>query len=147
MPTTPAKSVKSRSSAIYSPVANVFTFDSQTKKVRNNHSGIKAKFSSEFSVEEKIGEGSFGEAFKVLSNIDSKHYAIKKSKQKYNGQRDRDLKLEEVQKALYITNCHTKFKSSVVQFYEAWEETGTLYIRSELCERGNLDEYLVQLEQ
>ena len=31
--------------------------------------------------------------------------------------------------------------------YEAWEESGYLFIRSELCERGNLNEYLVELEK
>ncbi len=31
--------------------------------------------------------------------------------------------------------------------YEAWEESGYLFIRSELCERGNLNDYLVELEK
>lgn len=34
-----------------------------------------------------------------------------------------------------------------VKFYEAWEESGYLHIRSEVCERGNLNEYLVELEK
>ena len=32
-----------------------------------------------------------------------------------------------------------------VKFYEAWEESGYLYIRSELCQKGNLNDYLVEL--
>jgi hypothetical protein len=34
-----------------------------------------------------------------------------------------------------------------VKFFEAWEESGYLYILSEVCERGNLDTYLVELEK
>lgn len=34
-----------------------------------------------------------------------------------------------------------------VKCYEAWEEKGILYIKSELCEKGNLNEYLVELEK
>jgi hypothetical protein len=34
-----------------------------------------------------------------------------------------------------------------VKVYEAWEESGYLYIRSELCEKGNLNDHLVELEK
>ena len=34
-----------------------------------------------------------------------------------------------------------------MKFFEAWEESGYLYIRSEACEKGNLDTYLVELEK
>jgi serine/threonine protein kinase len=34
-----------------------------------------------------------------------------------------------------------------VKCFEAWEESGYLLIRSEICERGNLNEYLVELEK
>lgn len=29
--------------------------------------------------------------------------------------------------------------------YEAWEESGHLYIKSEICEKGNLNDYLLEL--
>ena len=38
------------------------------------------KFSSDFEIISKLGEGSFGEAFKVRSLIDGNVYAIKKAK-------------------------------------------------------------------
>lgn len=34
-----------------------------------------------------------------------------------------------------------------VKTYEAWEESGYLFIRSELCELGNLNDYLIELEK
>lgn len=101
-----------------------------------------------------MGEGSFGEAFKVLSKIDGNFYAIKKSKQKYIGNRDREQKLSEVYKALKISNIKKlnieedfDYSKYCVKCYEAWEESGHLYIRYELCEKGNLNEYLVELEK
>jgi membrane-associated tyrosine/threonine-specific cdc2-inhibitory kinase len=48
------------------------------------------KFNNEYDVISKLGEGSFGEAFKVRSRLDGNLYAIKKAKQKYIGFRDRD---------------------------------------------------------
>jgi hypothetical protein len=39
------------------------------------------------------------------------------------------------------------FSSFCVKCFEAWEESGYLFIRSELCEKGNLNDYLVELER
>jgi len=116
------------------------------------------RFLTDFHVLSKLGEGSFGEAFKVRSKIDGQLYAVKKAKERYLGYRDRDQKLSEVHKALKITNHSeqlrtkpssgsVKFQDYCVKTYEAWEESGYLFIRSELCEKGNLNEYLVELEK
>lgn len=51
--------------------------------------GKSDKLNQDYLVLSKIGEGSFGEAFKAFSNIDGKEYAIKKSKEVYNGESDR----------------------------------------------------------
>lgn len=37
------------------------------------------------------------------------------------------------------------FRSHCVRVYEAWEESGYLYIQSELCEKGNLNDYLIEI--
>jgi membrane-associated tyrosine- and threonine-specific cdc2-inhibitory kinase len=109
---------------------------------------------NEFKSVAKLGEGSFGEAFKVISNRDGNIYAVKKTKQKYIGVRDREQKLSEVYKSLKISNFRKTqpddafdFGKYCVKTYEAWEESGNLFIRSELCERGNLNDYLVELEK
>lgn len=39
------------------------------------------------------------------------------------------------------------YRDYCVKVYEAWEESGYLYIRSELCEKGNLNDHLVELEK
>lgn len=117
MPNTPAKKNKSRHSTdeIYSPFANILHFSEETQE----DSGYKSSFFrkmkvtteklqklnrliTDFQVLSKIGEGSFGEVFKVRSNSDGNLYAVKKMKQKYLGYMDRDWKLSEVHKALKI---------------------------------------------
>jgi mitosis inhibitor protein kinase SWE1 len=66
--------------------------------------------------------------------------------------------LLEVHRALKLTKIGQEQKISseigsvkycdyCVKVYEAWEESGYLYIRSELCEKGNLNDYLVELEK
>ncbi len=110
------------------------------------------RFLTDFEVIAKLGEGSFGEAFKVRSRTDGQLYAVKKAKQKYLGYRDREQKLSEVHRSLKITNSangnsKSSYSKYCVKVFEAWEESGYLFIRSELCEKGNLNDYLVELEK
>ncbi|ELU06630.1 hypothetical protein CAPTEDRAFT_74696, partial [Capitella teleta] len=88
-----------------------------------------------FEIECKLGAGSFGEVFKVRSKEDGKHYAIKRSVEKFKGESDRKRKLEEVAK-------HEKLPAhpNCVGFVRAWEEKKHLYIQTELC-RTSLSTY------
>jgi hypothetical protein len=40
-----------------------------------------------------------------------------------------------------------KYHEYCLKTFEAWEESGYLFIRSELCEKGNLNDFLVELEK
>lgn len=139
---------------------------------------IENRFLTDFQTLSKLGEGTFGEAFKVISRIDGQMYAVKKAKERYLGFKDREQKLSEVYRALQLTNPRKQqsyknagiledielksvndtvndqeqdgddeefFRSHCVKVYEAWEECGYLYIKSELCEKGNLNDFLVEL--
>ncbi|XP_011184370.1 membrane-associated tyrosine- and threonine-specific cdc2-inhibitory kinase [Zeugodacus cucurbitae] len=86
----------------------------------------------------KIGEGSFGEVFKVRSNEDGRMYAIKMSKELYRSENYRQERLEEVRRYEQFSG-HANF----VQFYRAWEQNDRLYMQMELC-RESLDRYLVR---
>jgi len=109
------------------------------------------RFYTDFNVIEKIGEGEFGVAYKVTCKSDGQMRAVKKQKDKYMGVRDRDLRRQEVAKAFQICSVHEQklavrtFPNSkyCVGIVEAWEEQGYLYICSELCERGNLNDYIL----
>ena len=123
----------------------------------------KDRLNTEFDVLKKLGEGTFGEAFKVRSRVDGRIYAIKKAKECYLGYKDREQKLSEVYKALKITRRQAIISPEIksleetdeedrelymgfcIKVYEAWEESGHLYILSEICEKGNLNDYLQEL--
>ncbi|XP_022238846.1 membrane-associated tyrosine- and threonine-specific cdc2-inhibitory kinase-like isoform X2 [Limulus polyphemus] len=82
-----------------------------------------------FQVESKLGAGSFGEVFKVRSKEDGRRYAVKKSRQRFRGESDRQRKLEEVKKHEQLPK-----HSNCIRFVKAWEEKQHLYIQTELCE-------------
>lgn len=67
-------------------------------------------------------------------------FAVKKSRQPYQGTRDRQRKLQEVQvlKALGHSD-------HVVHLINSWEERNYLYIQTEFCEEGSLDLFLAQV--
>lgn len=81
-----------------------------------------------FTIEKKLGEGSFGEVFKVRSVEDNSVYAVKRSRGRFRGEADKRRRLEEVNKHESLSkhpNC--------VEFHKAWAEKGHLYIQTELC--------------
>lgn len=82
-----------------------------------------------FEKQRKIGEGSFGEVFRVKSKFDGRHYAVKRTIEPFRNCRDKALKLREVQKHELLQH-----HPNLVDFKCAWEEKGRLYIQTELCD-------------
>ncbi|KRZ07647.1 Membrane-associated tyrosine- and threonine-specific cdc2-inhibitory kinase wee-1.3, partial [Trichinella zimbabwensis] len=78
----------------------------------------------------RIGQGSFGEVFSVTSLDDGEQYAVKRTIEGFRNSLDRRLKLDEVEKHQMLPP-HPNF----VQFVRGWEECGSLYIQTELCDR------------
>ncbi|KAL0984485.1 hypothetical protein UPYG_G00142110 [Umbra pygmaea] len=75
-----------------------------------------------------LGRGSFGEVYKVLSLQDGRHYAIKRSVQRFRGNRERDRSVREARN--HENLCP---HPHILGFVAAWEEGGRLYIQMELC--------------
>jgi mitosis inhibitor protein kinase SWE1 len=67
-------------------------------------------------------------------------FAVKKSRQPFQGARDRTRKLQEVKvlKAL-------RHSDHVVHYMDSWEDKSHLYIQTEFCEEGSLDLFLAQV--
>lgn len=101
-----------------------------------------------FVIEAKIGEGSFGEVFRVRNREDGRRFAVKRAISKFRSEADRAAKLGEVSS---VPSLPGKAKRScgvgvqvqkheglpphpnLVGFVRAWEERGRLYIQTELC--------------
>ncbi|KIL96511.1 wee wee-unclassified protein kinase [Fusarium avenaceum] len=147
-PSTPTagRDLRSSTSILVTPV-----------NVRTNNLDIDASLSSRFEKVEQIGMGEFSTVYRVTqadrpmsfdeliatpadhSNSPAKGrvYAVKKSKQPFQGPRDRDTKVREAQ--ILQSLSHSEH---VVQYFDHWEHNYHLYIQTEYCEEGTLDRFL-----
>jgi membrane-associated tyrosine- and threonine-specific cdc2-inhibitory kinase len=89
----------------------------------------------------KLGEGSFGEVFKVRSRDDGKLYAIKKTKQIFRSENHRRERLEEVKRYEQFSN-----NEHCVTMYKAWEQDDLLFMQIELC-TGSVEDYVEKIKQ
>lgn len=86
-----------------------------------------------------LGEGSFGEVYKVRSKDDGKFYAVKKSKQHFKSEASRREKLEEIKRYEEFAN-----DKHCITLHNAWEEDDRLYMLFELC-KGSVDQWASEI--
>ncbi|KAM0343153.1 hypothetical protein ACHAPU_008902 [Fusarium lateritium] len=147
-PSTPTggRDLRSSTSILVTPV-----------NVRTNNLDIDASLSSRFEKVEQIGMGEFSTVYRVTqadrpmtfdeliatprdqsrSPAKGSVYAVKKSKQPFQGPRDRETKIREAQ--ILQSLSHSEH---VVQYFDHWEHSYHLYIQTEYCEEGTLDRFL-----
>ncbi|EGG21514.1 putative protein tyrosine kinase [Cavenderia fasciculata] len=94
-------------------------------------------FDRNFKILKKLGSGSFSDVFQVKSRNDSKMYAIKQARHPFRGYQERDRAIQEIKNATSLSS-----HENIVQYFNAWEQTGILFIQTELCEKGTLKEFL-----
>ncbi|KAI0434349.1 hypothetical protein F5Y09DRAFT_267984 [Xylaria sp. FL1042] len=114
-----------------------------------------------FGKVEFIGRGEFSEVYKVVELVKpvltvdngffgtpthlaqttpsqpSKVFAVKKLILPIQGDKDRKMRLKEVNVLRSLSGC-----DHVLQLIDNWEEDNSLYIQTEFCEEGNLGEFL-----
>jgi serine/threonine protein kinase len=95
-------------------------------------SGV-SRFYSDFDVIAELGNGSFGNVFKVLSKVDGCMYAIKVAHRPAKGNADRDRMLKEVYALAALGNQSDTATFHIVRYHQAWMEDHRLYIQTELC--------------
>lgn len=74
------------------------------------------------------------------SSLPDRVFAVKKSRQPYQGHRDRARKLQEVNVLRALGHS-----DHVVHLLDSWESKDHLYIQTEFCEEGSLDLFLTQV--
>ncbi|KAI1355244.1 hypothetical protein F5Y01DRAFT_201758 [Xylaria sp. FL0043] len=114
-----------------------------------------------FAKVEFIGRGEFSEVYKVVKSAKpaftadngffgtpthlpqttpsqpSEVFAVKKLILPIQGDKDRKLRLNEVNVLRSLSGC-----DHILQLIDNWEEDNNLYIQTEFCEEGNLNEFL-----
>jgi mitosis inhibitor protein kinase SWE1 len=112
-----------------------------------------------FDKSEAIGSGEFSHVFKVTKSTyppyapvfattpgrhtpssprpDVRVYVVKKLCAPITGPKDRKKRYREVEVLKALSQC-----DHVVRYFESWEENHQLYIQTEYCEEGSLEEFL-----
>ncbi|KAK5628663.1 hypothetical protein RRF57_004378 [Xylaria bambusicola] len=117
-----------------------------------------------FAKVEFIGRGEFSEVYKVVESTksttvndnglfgtpaplsqtvvssSSKMFAVKKLNLPIQGDKDRKLRMKEVNALRRLVGC-----DHILQLIDSWEENSSLYIQTEFCEEGNLNEFLKEV--
>ncbi|KAG9291063.1 hypothetical protein G9A89_012935 [Geosiphon pyriformis] len=107
--------------------------DNVNEKTSGDHTDY---FLAQFHDVTTLGTGEFSNVYKVKDKTSGKYYAVKQSKRKFAGIKDRDH-LEEVE-ILWKLGQHPH----CVEIISAWEQKGTLYLQFELCECGSLFSFI-----
>ena len=123
-------------------------------------SEVDSSLSSRFDKVEMVGTGEFSKVYRVtepavvarpsfffgLSPSQNKSpptpmpervFAVKKSRQPFQGIRDRSRKLQEVEVLKSLGHS-----DHIVHFIDSWEDKSYLYIQTEFCEEGSLDMFI-----
>ncbi|KEI39509.1 uncharacterized protein L969DRAFT_453269 [Mixia osmundae IAM 14324] len=100
-----------------------------------------SRFETCFVIQRSIGCGEFSEAFEVQDRSTGQVSAVKRTKHAFGGPKDRLRRLEEVDILRHLSN-ESDPSRHVINLIDAWEQSGHLYIQTELCQYGNLAFFL-----
>lgn len=90
-----------------------------------------------------IGRGEFSIVYEI--NFEDVKYAVKRTKHKIPGPKTRLRKLEEVEILKSLKNENVEGSNDyVLTLISAWEISSHLYIMTDYCENGSLDQFLTE---
>lgn len=93
----------------------------------------KILFPSNFEIEGKIGEGSYGTITKVFNKLDQQHYALKIIENEDNLEEDKFLR--EIRLLAFLDH------PNIVRYHTSWVDSNKLFYIMELCDK-NLTKYI-----
>jgi mitosis inhibitor protein kinase SWE1 len=144
-----------------------FNADGGVTPVNGSTTEVDEGLMSRFEKVEEIGKGEFSVVYRVTqpqnrlsatqsfyfgasgsplqsgsprSPLPARVFAVKKARQPYQGAKDRQRKLQEVNVLKALGQC-----DHVVHFIDSWERDDYLYIQTEYCEEGSLDSFLLNV--
>lgn len=149
MPPTPTKpkQYRRRPKTKYTPVrkpavpptpmperrSRAFHSDQEVEAMEHERNEPQSRFHSDFDVIDELGNGSFGNVFKVMSRLDGCMYAIKVAHRPAKGNADKDRMLKEVYALAALSDQADAATFHIVRYHQAWMEEQRLYIQTELC--------------
>ncbi|GAA5897868.1 uncharacterized protein JCM6883_000846 [Sporobolomyces salmoneus] len=99
-------------------------------------------FETNFALLRNLGNGEFSDAWEVADHSRSGQvYAVKRMRHPFLGAKDRLRRLEEVDILRLFSNPQNS-SPHLIALVDAWEQTGHLFIQTELCPGGNLAYWL-----
>ncbi|GJN91015.1 hypothetical protein Rhopal_004029-T1 [Rhodotorula paludigena] len=99
-------------------------------------------FETNYTLLRSLGNGAFSDAWEVSDHSrEGKVYAVKRTKAAFLGPKDRLRRLEEVD-ILRLFSSETDASPHLISLVDAWEQSGHLFIQTELCPAGNLSWWL-----
>ncbi|CAE6462565.1 unnamed protein product [Rhizoctonia solani] len=139
-PSAPARRSAARASPILSKCRRLAQTPTQSQLPEIDPEPMAAlgRLEREYTTLQQIGKGTFGQVLKVEK--DGRLFAVKRSKQ-FEGVRHRRRVLEEVDILRHLANPG---HPNVLQFEDAWEQDGRSLILTEMCELGNLADFLLE---
>ncbi|BGP00036.1 Mitosis inhibitor protein kinase SWE1 [Rhodotorula toruloides] len=101
-----------------------------------------SKFETNYTLLRNLGNGAFSDAWEVADHTrEGKVYAVKRTKNPFLGPKDRLRRLEEVD-ILRLFSTEKDASPHLISLVDAWEQSGHLFIQTELCPAGNLAYWL-----
>ncbi|GAA6008814.1 hypothetical protein JCM10207_001733 [Rhodosporidiobolus poonsookiae] len=99
-------------------------------------------FETNFVLLRTLGNGAFSDAWEVADRSrDGQVFAVKRTKAPFLGPKDRLRRLEEVD-ILRLFSTDENRSPHLISLVDAWEQSGHLFIETELCPAGNLAYWL-----
>jgi len=103
-----------------------------TRQTHGNHKNKIETTISCFDLGPRLGTGTFSQVFAAKRKKDGIRVAIKRVNQPFRTYRGREAALVE---ARTLAALHSEY---VIDFYDAWQQYGHLYLQLELCEFGSV---------